>query len=196
MTFDIFMKKTSNLFNSIGFAGLIFSALFLLCGNLLSMRKISDLSWLCDTLKDAFQEYRSAARTVYGERKEEALRDMTAQKNVANNPAILPDIFDTEFGTTLCYDTITGKYFYSDIEKIRQAVNTLNKRLKGGKDVSLNDFYQELKLPLITNDGFTLPDSIGWTAGNIPIDICYSSHFAADDTPCFALDYTHNLQPL
>ena len=189
MTFDIFMKNAPKLFNGIGFTGLIFSALFLLCGNLLSMRKISDLSWLCDTLKDAFQEYRSAARTVYGERKEEALRDMTAQKNVANNPAILPDIFDTEFGTTLCYDSVSERYFYSDIEKIRQTVNRLNRRLNDAKFVSLNDFYQELKLPIIRYG-----DSIGW--GNGPVDICYSSQLAANNTPCFVLDCTHNLQPL
>ena len=156
-------------------------------------RKNADLSVLCDILKEAFDEYRSAAVSTYGVRKEEAVKDAAARLRVMKNPVSRCDIFDTGLGQTLCYDSVYGRYFRSDIEKIKQSVNRLNKRLLDGKTVNLNDLYQELRLSDLS--GMSQGGVIGWKSDGGPIDISYSSQLL-DETPCFVLDYSHNLQPL
>ena len=178
------MKKSSDLFAGFGFAGLIFSALCLFVSRFLMSKRQGDVSNLCDILKDAFENYRDETRTLYGVRKEETVRDAAIQSRITRSQAV--DIFDTTLGRTVCYDDFTRRYFYSDIEKIKQAVNRLN--LDKKNYISLNDFYRELRLPAIDKGNY-----IGWKNG---VEILYSSHMLDFDIPCFALDYTRNLQPL
>ena len=88
-------------------------------------------------------------------------------------------------GNTLCYDAVSGRYFKSDIETIRKAVNELNRRMLRENYVCLNEFYGEIGLPY-TNLG----DDIGWSIdrdGLIELDL--SSQLAEDGTPCLVISY-------
>jgi hypothetical protein len=88
-------------------------------------------------------------------------------------------------GDTLCYDTISGRYFKSDIEKIRKIVNDLNLRLRDENSISLNEFYYEFGL-----DSIKIGDDIGWNISiNGYIEPHFSSQLASDGTPCLVLDY-------
>ena len=187
------MKNISNLLAGFKFAGVIFSLLYIAYSYYSSERKNADLSVLCNILKEAFEEYRSAAVSTYGVRKEEAVKDAAARLRVMKKPASQCNIFDTGLGQTLCYDSVYGRYFCSDIEKIKQAINRLNNRLSDGKTVNLNDLYRELRLPDLSD--ISQGGAIGWKPGKGAIDISYSSQLI-DETPCFVLDYTRNLQPL
>ncbi|MBQ5562679.1 MAG: hypothetical protein IIT39_04770 [Clostridia bacterium] len=75
-------------------------------------------------------------------------------------------IVTTGYGDTLCYETLSGRYFYSDIEKIRAAVNRANKIILEESYISLNEFYDELDL------GHTgIGDSIGWGVAHTGLSI-------------------------
>lgn len=184
------MKKHPDFLTGIGFVGLIFSSLCLLTSNLLSARKLFDISRLSEILRVSFQEYRDEILDIYGERKAELIRDAVV-KNKFSGSTSNADIYDTGLGDTLCFDTFSGLYFHSDIEKIRRAANRLNNRLNEKGCVSLNEFYQEFHLPQTT-----IAVNIGWNADRGPIDIFYNSCITDDGTHVFTVNYSHNLQPL
>ena len=90
----------------------------------------------------------------------------------------------TGTGMTLCYDVISGRYFKSDIEKIRQAVNNVNYRMKYEDYIAVNDFYEEIGLGPIQ-----IGNELGWHIDDGYLDVCFSSKLTGDGTPCLVLDY-------
>ena len=74
-----------------------------------------------------------------GKKKEQAIRDDIAKDRVTANP--VREVVVTDRGSTLCYDSLSGRYFKSDIETLRKTVNDLNRRMRDEMFISLNDFY-------------------------------------------------------
>lgn len=87
-------------------------------------------------------------------------------------------------GNTICYDVISGRYFKSDRDKISRVVNELNRRMRDEMYITLNDFYYELGL-----DGTKMGDMLGWNIDKGYIELAFSSHLDANDTPCLVIDY-------
>lgn len=129
-------------------------------------------------------EYRDKVVEVIGEEKEKEIRDEIAKDRIDKKP-INDTVFVSEKGNTLCYDSISGRYFKSDAEKIRKAENVLNRKLMGEAYVSLNDFYDLIGLPY-TQIGFDL----GWKFDGDMIEIEFSTCLNEDDQPCLVLDYS------
>lgn len=133
----------------------------------------------------ALSEYREKVVETIGEKKEQAVRDLVAKEKVEKTPVIKNEVIVTDKGNTLCYDSISGRYFKSDIEKINKAVNTVNKRMLYNTYISLNEFYDELGL------GHTvLGEDLGWNVERDKLlDIYFSSQIADDGTPCLVMEY-------
>lgn len=134
----------------------------------------------------ARMEYKDKVIETLGEKKEQEIRDKVAQDKVTNNPVRQSEVILTDRGDTLCYDAICGRYFRSDIDKIRQAVNELNKRLMSEMYISLNEFYYELGLLAVD-----IGEDVGWNVDDGLIDVDFSSTLAEDRTPCLVLDYRY-----
>lgn len=136
----------------------------------------------------AFREYRDKVVETIGEKKEKTIHDNIAKDELKKNPVSQQQVFLTSRGTTLFYDPLSGRYFKSDIDKIRRARDELNYRMTGGMEfyVSLNEFYEAIGLPAVD-----LGRSIGWTVGKGGlIDIHFSAQFVEDeDTTCTVLCY-------
>lgn len=139
-------------------------------------------------------EYRDKVVEVIGEEKEKEIREEIAKDRIERKP-LSDTVFVSEKGNTICYDSISGRYFKSDAEKIRKAENMLNKKLMGEAYVSLNDFYDLIGLPY-TQMGFDL----GWKFDGDMIEIQFDTCLNEDDQPCLVLDYTiepkHDYQKL
>lgn len=135
--------------------------------------------------ESAISEYKDAVIEKIGEKKEQAVRDQIAENKMKKNPASTSEVYITEKGNTLCFDTISGRYFKSDIDRIKRAENTLNKRLLDEMYISLNDLYDELDL-----DHTKVGDELGWSLDDGLIELYFSSHLADDGTPCVVMDYT------
>ena len=87
---------------------------------------------------------------IDGPRKLDKLEDAVAEEQVKRDPP--PDdqfVINTGYGTTLCQDYYTKRYFYSDAEKIRQGITRLTKKIYSWDEVSQNDWYDELNIPHI-----------------------------------------------
>ena len=134
--------------------------------------------------ESALTEYKEKVVETIGEKKEQAIQDKVYKEHIQNNPVSKTEVIITENGNTLCYDYYSGRYFRSDIDKIKKAVNELNKRLLEEDYISLNEFYNELGL---SDTG--LGARLGWNTSMKLIDLEFSSQLSEDGTPCLVIDY-------
>lgn len=134
--------------------------------------------------ESALIEYRDKVVETIGEKKEQSVRDAIAKDHVEKNPITNNEVIITDRGYTLCYDELSGRYFYSDIEKIKKAANELNRQMLNDMYVSLNELYYELGL-----EGTKLGEQMGWNVDRGLIDLKFSATVSADDRPCIVLDY-------
>lgn len=127
--------------------------------------------------------YRDKVIDTLGERKEREIRDKIAQDDVNKDQPSPKQIIVTAKGNTLCKDMISGRYFKSDIETIKQTINKLNRRLTYDHYISLNEFYYELGL-----DGIKNGDLMGWNMDNGLIEPEFNACITEDDEPCIVFD--------
>ena len=132
----------------------------------------------------ALTEYKDKVVETIGEKKEQLVRNKIDKDHIDKDPVSKKEVIITKAGETLCYDSLSGRYFKSDIEEIRSAVNELNSRLIDEMYVSLNDFYDELDLAH-TAIGY----EIGWNIDDRKIQVNYGSQIAEDGTPCLVISY-------
>ena len=151
-------------------------------------RRNAALATACKFSEAALAEYKEKVIETIGEKKERTVKDKVAEKHVKENPVSKNEVFVTQKGDTLCYDHHSGRYFKSDIDRIKKAEIALNKRLITDMYVSLNEFYDELGL-----QHTDMGDELGWNIDHGIIDISFSSQIADDDTPCIVID--HNNPP-
>lgn len=135
--------------------------------------------------ESALKDYQGKVIEMFGEKKNEAVKDAVAKDKVEKNPVVTREVIITEKGNTLCYDAISGRYFKSDIEKIKKAECELNRQMLDDMYVSLNDFYYEIGL-----DSVKLGDELGWNVDSGYINLSFSSQLASDGTPCLVIDYS------
>lgn len=129
-------------------------------------------------------KYKDKVIETLGEKKEKEIRDKIAQDEVNENKPSSSQVIITGKGNSLCMDSINGRYFRSDIDKINKAVNELNRQLTYQNYVSLNDFYYELNLNGVKNGSL-----LGWNLDDGLIKVDFSSCLAEDGEPCLVIDF-------
>lgn len=132
----------------------------------------------------ALKEYQQKVIETIGEKKEQVVREAVAKDKLEKDPVTTREVIITGNGNTRCYDAISGRYFESNVQTIRTAESTLNKRLINEMYVSLNEFYWEVGL-----ENTELGDQLGWKIENGGIDLTLSSHLCDDGVPCLVVDY-------
>ena len=129
--------------------------------------------------------YRDKVVETIGEKKEKEVREKVAQDEVNNKPVSNAQVILTSKGNTLFMDAISGRYFRSDIDKIKKIVNELNRQLLHQDYIALNEMYYELGL-----DSTKSGSCIGWNVDDGLIELSFSTCLAENDEPCVVLDYT------
>ena len=156
----------------------------LIGSNNVSSRRNAALATAYGLAESTLRDYQTKAIEVVGEKKEQAIRDAVAKEKVEKNPVTTKEIVFTEKGQTLCYDSLSGRYFKSDIDSIRKAENNINRQMMNDNYVYLNEFYDELGLPHID-----IGDMLGWHIDKGYIDLSFSSQLADDGTPCLVIEH-------
>lgn len=149
-----------------------------------SLKRNAALATAYKISETALSEYKAKVVETIGEKKETAIRDKIAKDKVDRNPVSKTEVIITDKGNTLCYDALSGRYFKSDIDRIKKAENAINKRLLNEMYISLNEFYDELGL-----GSTSIGDELGWNLDDGLIDLDFSSQIADDGTPCIVVDY-------
>lgn len=162
----------------------VMSTACLIGSSSVSARRNAALATAYNLTKAALHDYKDAVVETIGEKKEQAVRDTVAKKRVERDPVGNSEVVVTERGTTLCYDAVFGRYFRSDIDTIKRAVNELNRSIVSSMYASLNEFYDEIGLPPIE-----IGDKLGWNIDDGQIEVDFSSQLATDGTPCLVISF-------
>lgn len=128
--------------------------------------------------------YRDKVVETIGEKKEKEVREKVAQEEVNKQPVSSSQVIITSKGGTLCKDSLSGRYFKSDLDIIKKAINKLNREMTYQNYVSLNEFYDEIGL-----NGTSSGDRLGWNLDDGLIDLDFSACIAENDEPCIVIDY-------
>ena len=84
----------------------------------------------------------------------------------------------------MCKDSISGRYFRSDLDTIRKIMNELNRKMLIDNSISLNEYYSAIGLDNV-KDG----DYMGWSVDSGLIELNFDACIANDDEPCIVIDY-------
>lgn len=168
-------------------ATMALSTVCLISATRVSTRRTAALATAYKLSETALSEYREKVVETIGEKKEKDIREKVAKEKIEKNPVSKNEVIITPKGNTLCYDAASGRYFRSDVDKIKKAINELNRRLYSEMYISMNEFYSELGLT-----GTRLGDELGWNIDDVGrggIEVDFSAQLAEDDTPCIVIDY-------
>lgn len=152
--------------------------------NSINQKRNTALATVYGITEAAFREYKEKVVETIGKNKEIKVRDEITEDHIKNNPKGSNEVIFTGKGEVTCYDSLTGRYFKSDIEKIRKAINELNRDLLTDMFVSVNDLYYAIGLPCTT-----LGDTMGWDIDKGLIEVSFSSQLSEDGEPCLAVNY-------
>lgn len=160
------------------------SAACIIGASSINLKRNAALATAYSLSENALKEYQNKVLETVGPKKERAIRDEVAKDHIEKNPVTNNEIIITSAGNTLCYDSVSGRYFTSDIEKLKRIENELNKRLMSEMYISLNELYYELGLRN-TKEG----NELGFNIDDGLIDFTFSAQIADNGQPCIVLDY-------
>ena len=122
--------------------------------NVLNKRSQAALMSAYALIDQTFKDYKTHVEEEYGEESNAHIREKIAKDRYVEQK--------TELGgeTKLFYDFYLDRYFNSTMEKVLAAEFALNRQLILGECAYLNDFYQELGIPLTP-----IGDEVGWSRG-------------------------------
>lgn len=150
-----------------------------------SLKRNAALATAYKLSETALAEYKEKVVETLGEKKEKTIREKIDKDHIDKQPVSNSEVIITSAGDTLCYDYASGRYFKSDIESLKKAINVLNRKLLVDMYVSLNEFYDEIGL-----ENIRLGDELGWNIDKGLIDLDFSSQIADDGRPCIVISYT------
>lgn len=149
-----------------------------------NVRRNAALATAYKLSETALNEYKEKVVETIGEKKEKSIKDAIAKDKVEKDPVNQQNIIVTGKGETLCYDGLFGRYFKSDMDKLKKIENDLNLRLRNENYISLNEFYYEVGL-----DGVGAGDDLGWNIERGYLELHFSSQLASDGTPCLVVGF-------
>jgi hypothetical protein len=154
----------------------------IICANRLENRKTAAAVTAFSALQRGFEEYQVKVVEKLGARKEGAVRDEIVQDHVNRNPPGREIIISDET-RVLCCDDFTGRYFESNMETLRRAVNDINHQIIRDGFASQTDLFHLIGL---SKTGAS--DGLGWTSDRM-LEIRYTTALAEGTRPCMVLDY-------
>ena len=152
------------------------------------IRREAALIGLAQFTERVFSEYREEVKRSIGEKAESGVTERVNQKAVSENPPSQGMVLMTNRGSSLFKDAYTGRYFESDMEDIRRAVNDFNSSILSslGTYAPLNDFYALIGLARISGG-----DDVGWYGDKL-LDVEYTATISEDSRPCIVLYFRTN----
>jgi hypothetical protein len=148
--------------------------------NRISAKRAAALAAAYAISESQFEEYKAKALETLGINKEKRLRDEIAQDRVSANPPS-KEVIIVANGDVLFYDTLTGRYFESTVEKVNKALSHVLSEIYNYNAASLSVFFEDLGLPATD-----YTDNVGWNAETMP-EIDFSTTTTPDDRPCMTV---------
>jgi len=153
----------------------------IIMANRMSAQKAAALAAAYGLAERNLSEYKEKVSEKLTGPKKQQVDDEIAQDRVNRTPGH-ENIIVIE-GEVLCFDEPTGRYFRSNMENIKSAVNATNAEILHHDQANASFFYDELGLPATT-----WTDEVGWNTDQL-LDLKYSTVLTPDGKPCLAIDF-------
>lgn len=150
--------------------------------NSLNTKRNAALLGAYSLTENAFREYRNKVTETLGAGKDEKIRTAVNQDKI-DASYDSKELVVVGTGDSVCYDSLTGRYFESSVEKINRAVNEINKQLIYEGYASQNEFYSKLNLPPTTQG-----EDMGWRVDDM-LEIKFTAHLTPNDKAVLAIEY-------
>lgn len=136
----------------------------------------------------ALKEFKEKAVEVVGEKKVEQIEDKVAEKQIEKTPfsRVNESLIPVIGGTTLCFDSISARYFYSDHDYILKRLNDFNFQLMAEDYLSINEWYMVLGLEGM---GEPVGSKLCWKAEDGQLKIRFTSKLSDTGKPCLVINY-------
>lgn len=151
--------------------------------NRISARRAAALAAAYVLSERKYDEYKDKVLEKIGLKKEQTLRDELSQDQVNRAPS--PSISTITLGdkSVLCFDAYTGRYFPSDMETLRKAMNDINHEINNDYYASLSDFYDRVGLPRTT-----FSDEVGWNSNKL-LELEFTTTLTESSQPCLVVNF-------
>lgn len=114
--------------------------------NKINLRRNAALASMYSISEAALKEFQNKVVEQVGPEKLKEIKDEISKDAVKNHPVNDEEIINTGNGDTLCYDALCGRYFKSDIEFIKRAINEIGATMLRNDEVTLNEVYYAMDL--------------------------------------------------
>lgn len=162
--------------------------------NSINTKRLATMTTAYQLSETAFKRYKDEVIQTIGEKKEQTIQSNVRQKELNDNPISQKEVIFTSRGDTLIYEPLSGRYFKSDADQVKRAIDQLNHNRLNAMDavITLNDFFEAVQLAEID-----LGEIFGWYLDDGLVCIDFDSKVAEDGkTPCLVIAYTSNPEPL
>ena len=132
----------------------------------------------------ALADYREKVVELLGENKDQKIYDEVIQDRVTADGNKSTHIIVSD-GEVLCREEFTGRYFTSDMQKLRKAVNDVNELLIARDYIYLDTLYDMLGLNYTTQSS-----QMGWRSERL-LGFEFSSAITEDGRPCLSFAYEY-----
>lgn len=133
--------------------------------------------------QNAFQEYKHQVIETFGESEAKKVNENLAKKRINDDPPTTETIIIAGAGDSLFRDSLSSRYFTTNIESVRKAINDINYQINSEGYASLNEFYN-----LIGLEETALGEELGWRSDN-QLEVDFYPVMATDGRPCIELQY-------
>lgn len=157
----------------------------IIVGTAIGNRRTAAIAAAYSITDKAFSEYKGRVVEQIGETQEGKLRKEITETHIKENPPGSREIMISGPGNVLCYERFTGRYFHSDMETLRKAVNTINAKLNHEMYAYLTDFYELVGLG---DNG--VGRNLGWNSDKL-LEIQYDTVMSDSGVPCISIEYNY-----
>lgn len=161
-----------------------------------SNRRIAALSAAYSLSESTVKSLHGKMDEMLGEKKARSIRDAVMKDKLhSDTEKDQKTINDNNFimvggGDVLCKDIYSGRLFYSNAEKIKQAIAKCSYEIISNNYLSLNEFYAEINSPQLPQ--IPMGNDLGWNASDVykgQLPIYLTPLLTEDNRPCLCVDY-------
>jgi len=173
-----------------GIAAMTVSAI--IGANHISTKRAAMFASAYSVAERGFEHYKKATLDKIGPKKEGEIRDEVAKQQLRDHPVVTRPPIVTGKGDHLCFDAHSGRQFWSDIEKVKSAVNDANFQIlnSGTGECTLSEFWAMIGLDSTVGSG-----DIGWTTDK-KLEVHYTSDLTPEGIPCMVITFLNMPRPL
>lgn len=158
----------------------------------INVKKQTAMLTAYSALSETAQMYQDKVIERLGDEKHEEIMQEIAKDELLGN---FPSSYEEEcfadevikgHGDVLCYDKVTGRYFYTTLAQLKEAQSIVMKMVANELSATVNDFYEALGIP----DFSYIGNAIGWDMMRCQPDFFEGSMLDENKRPCMVLMYS------